>query len=396
MNNSIKDNNYIYLPNFIDPSRARELAKEFIKFSKENCLTGDDQAPDSGVYYNYHSFLELLCEKTPEISKFLGEPVLPTYAYARVYHKGSTLDRHKDREACEISVTLHLSGDSRWPIYIRNPKGEEIELNLDSGEGMMYLGCDAEHWRNKFEGVEFVQVFLHYVRSRGENAWAVFDKVRQRPVDFVSVEAKEQVILKNESEVNVEKPKVPYKKNIEDYIVEFENILSNEDCDAILKEYQNCADWGPTYVGGGVVDRNIRNVDSVMLSEPHTIALNPDARKRIDDLIFKGAAKAIAKYNELFPEAKIESDSGYQLLRYGEGQFYKQHTDHFKQEPRTVSCSFALNDDFEGGGFAFFDRDFVYRSFKGSVLMFPSNFMYPHEILPVTKGTRYSIITWFI
>ena len=28
-------------------------------------------------------------------------------------------------------------------------------------------------------------------------------------------------------------------------------------------------------------------------------------------------------------------------------------------------------------------------------VMFPSTFMYPHEVMPVTKGTRYSIITWF-
>jgi hypothetical protein len=28
--------------------------------------------------------------------------------------------------------------------------------------------------------------------------------------------------------------------------------------------------------------------------------------------------------------------------------------------------------------------------------MFPSNFLYPHSVLPVTEGTRYSIVTWFI
>jgi len=61
-----------------------------------------------------------------------------------------------------------------------------------------------------------------------------------------------------------------------------------------------------------------------------------------------------------------------------------------------VSCSFALNDDFGGGEFAFFDRELIYNLKKGSVIMFPSNFMYPHEIMPVIKGTRYSIITWFV
>ena len=26
--------------------------------------------------------------------------------------------------------------------------------------------------------------------------------------------------------------------------------------------------------------------------------------------------------------------------------------------------------------------------------MFPSSFMYPHEVMPVTKGTRYSLVVW--
>ena len=31
---------------------------------------------------------------------------------------------------------------------------------------------------------------------------------------------------------------------------------------------------------------------------------------------------------------------------------------------------------------------------KGSIVFFPSNFMYPHTIKPITKGQRYSIVSW--
>ena len=41
---------------------------------------------------------------------------------------------------------------------------------------MLYLGCVADHWRNQFLGKEYVQVFLHYVRSRGDKAYTYFDK----------------------------------------------------------------------------------------------------------------------------------------------------------------------------------------------------------------------------
>lgn len=393
MNEIIKENNYIYIPNFISPERATELANRFIKCCKENNLDGDEQTPESHSVYNYIDFLELLCEKTPEVSKFLGETVLPTYSYARVYKKGATLERHRDREACEISLTLHLSGDSEWPIYIQKPNGEEVQLDLSSGDAMMYRGDVADHWRDRFEGKEYVQVFLHYVRSRGDNNWAFFDRDRFKP-------SEPKLFMDKDTEIPADKPVEKnsvskYSKSLEDYIQVFENIIPDDLCDAILKEYAPNGEWSPTYVGGGVIDRSVRNVDAIAISRDNVIG-NNFTRRLLDNELFKGAAEAIKQYNIKFPEARIESDSGYELLRYQPGQFYQQHTDSFKAQPRAVSCSFALNDDYEGGEWAFWDKEVKIKAKKGSAIMFPSNFMYPHEILTVTKGTRYSIITWFI
>jgi len=51
-----------------------------------------------------------------------------------------------------------------------------------------------------------------------------------------------------------------------------------------------------------------------------------------------------------------------------------------------------LNQNYEGGDFKIIDK---YLKFKtGDVLIFPSNFMYPHEVTSITKGTRYSFVTW--
>jgi hypothetical protein len=111
MNQKLLDNNYIIIPNFISNYRANKLKDEFIEFSQQNNLGGDSQIPTSSSDYNYISFLELLCEKTPEVSEILEETVLPTYTYARVYKNGSVLEKHSDRDSCEISLTLHLGGD---------------------------------------------------------------------------------------------------------------------------------------------------------------------------------------------------------------------------------------------------------------------------------------------
>lgn len=183
--------------------------------------------------------------------------------------------------------------------------------------------------------------------------------------------------------------------NLKDYIVVIENAMTNKLCDSIIKEF-NSEEYVDSVIGTGVVNKDTRNVKQVVISYPSIIEKNITVRKQLDHYIYLSASGVIKQYKNNFPLCTIEEDSGYELLKYEVGQFYMQHTDSFKLRPRAVSCSFALNDNYEGGEFAFFDRELVYKLKKGSCIMFPSNFMYPHEIMPVTSGTRYSIITWFV
>jgi Rps23 Pro-64 3,4-dihydroxylase Tpa1-like proline 4-hydroxylase len=185
-------------------------------------------------------------------------------------------------------------------------------------------------------------------------------------------------------------------KNINDYISVFEGVITESLCDAILSEFSKEEEWQKTVIDGGVVNDKIRSAETIVISYPHVIEKNIKVRSKLDKYLFASAGLAIKKYNEKFPLALIQEDSGYELLRYKEGQFYTSHTDSFKARPRAVSCSFVLNDNYEGGEFAFFDCELKYKLKKGSCIMFPSNFMYPHEIMPVISGTRYSIVTWFI
>lgn len=183
---------------------------------------------------------------------------------------------------------------------------------------------------------------------------------------------------------------------LEDYIYVVKNALISEICDAVLDEFVNSNEWTDTVVGSGAVEKTIRNCQTIVISYSNVIQKNSEVRHKFDNAIFDGASKCIQEYNTKFPHCRIEEDSGYELLKYPEGCFYVEHTDSFKARPRAVSCSFILNDDFEGGEFAFFNRELKYNLEKGDALLFPSSFMYPHEVMPVTKGTRYSIITWFV
>lgn len=395
MKNALIENNYIVLPNFISKERASNLSFEFLKHCKENNLEGDSQAPNSYSAYNYSSFLELLCEKTPEISSAIGETVLPTYAYSRVYKNGSELVRHVDRDACEVSLTLHLHGDSNWPIWIETPSGESRCVELNPGDAMIYLGKIAPHWRETYDGEYYSQVFLHYVRSRGDCAYAYFDKVNETNKPIIKdVVSKETPVTETKVEVQLASPKS--KKSLDEYIFTLDSVVPEELCDRILEEYHDCTFWTPSSVGNGNVDDQIRNCDIINITENIVLQKNFDVRKKLDEDFYVCASTAINEYRKLFPEVASEIDTGYNLLRYKEGQFYTQHTDSFKSQQRSVSCSFLLNDDYEGGEFAFFDREIIIRGGKGSIVMFPSNFMFPHEIMPVTSGTRYSIITWYV
>jgi predicted 2-oxoglutarate/Fe(II)-dependent dioxygenase YbiX len=183
-------------------------------------------------------------------------------------------------------------------------------------------------------------------------------------------------------------------KQLSDFIVVLENVIPSDLIAAVHREYINSSDWVLATTAGGL-NSQTRNCSTIGLSFSDIIQKNPVLRTNIDNEIHIATKKIVAKYRGKFPKLVINSDTGYDLLRYETGQFYTQHTDSFTQMPRVLSCSIALNDDYEGGEFAFFGGEIKHKIPKGGALLFPSNFMYPHEIMPVTSGTRYSIVTWF-
>jgi predicted 2-oxoglutarate/Fe(II)-dependent dioxygenase YbiX len=58
----------------------------------------------------------------------------------------------------------------------------------------------------------------------------------------------------------------------------------------------------------------------------------------------------------------------------------------------TMSALGLLNNDYEGGEFIMWDRKIEFNA--GDLMIFPSNFLYPHKVDPITKGERYSFVSW--
>jgi predicted 2-oxoglutarate/Fe(II)-dependent dioxygenase YbiX len=183
---------------------------------------------------------------------------------------------------------------------------------------------------------------------------------------------------------------------LKDYIIVLEDIIPDKLCNDILNEYINSNEWQYSPIRGNNINKEIRKCTEICISLNKTIEKNKNIRKKLDDDIFECVKKVIKIYNKKFNHAFISKDSGYDLLKYEKSDFFTQHIDSFIEMPRTISCSFILNDNFKGGEFSFFDNKIIYSLKKGSAILFPSNFLYPHSVLPVTEGTRYSIVTWFI
>ena len=171
-------NNFLVVPNFFTPQEADYLAQEMYKLEQQNLMRSDPQAPTSPAVYNFLPLVKQLVKKPPIVSEIIREDVLPTYVYARIYKNGADLKRHRDRDSCEISLTVNLQKDANWPIWIQKPNGDEVSVELDVGDAMVYLGCTADHWRETFSGTNYVQTFMHYVKAEGSRANNFFDLAR--------------------------------------------------------------------------------------------------------------------------------------------------------------------------------------------------------------------------
>lgn len=79
----------------------RQVALGYVEFD-------DTQVPNTPSAYGdafMETNLDLMCGV---IEQAINLRLYPTYSYYRVYKSGDTLAPHRDRSACEISVTLTL------------------------------------------------------------------------------------------------------------------------------------------------------------------------------------------------------------------------------------------------------------------------------------------------
>ncbi len=176
MSNLFK-NGYVILNNFIDSDEVDKYWLHCKKLGNHINAKFDNQTVKAKSFYADTIIEELAVKLQPTIEKLIGKELYPTVTYWRLYKKGSILEPHKDRPTCEISITLHIGREdkSSWDLFIKDNEDKTITIKQNAGDALIYLGCKNLHWRKKFEGNDYAQVFLHYVLKHGDYAAYKYD-----------------------------------------------------------------------------------------------------------------------------------------------------------------------------------------------------------------------------
>ena len=186
-----------------------------------------------------------------------------------------------------------------------------------------------------------------------------------------------------------------YRFDVREYVKIYPNALSKKDCKKTIKKLQKKVIW-----------------------DKHSYYdANKDYSETYDNDLYVtvGTGKFFDKQNKLIwnyihdyimnhiKQPSFSSWSGYTRIRYNRynlGEEMRNHVDHInsifdgtiKGVP-VITVLGSLNDDYEGGKFIMFN-DVEINFPAGSIIVFPSSFLFPHLITPITKGTRYSFVSW--
>jgi len=189
---------------------------------------------------------------------------------------------------------------------------------------------------------------------------------------------------------------------IQEYIHVTDNVVEERHLDVFFKICKERKEFKDGYIMKGKGTGQIKNTDirNVKIWHPNSISgsmteahwtgflvgmLKDNLNNYLDTMFINNTRPCI---NEI------------QILKYKIGGHYKFHTDLGPSNARSISLIFFVNDDYEGGDLCFKDiknnQELIIEKQKNRLIVWPSNFMYPHSVKPVTKGTRYSVVSWAV
>ena len=179
--------------------------------------------------------------------------------------------------------------------------------------------------------------------------------------------------------------------DVQDYIKIYEDIVDNNLCDAIMVAD---LDWKQSSFSSH--EKIYKNSKDRVIMDDVWIEKDSNFYNPLKECF----VQAIRQYESKFPLFSCEHITDFRINKYSQGGFMSSHIDNIHHSHGQkwgyphVSVLLYLNDNYEGGEFVVADKEIKPK--KGSSILFPSNFMYPHEAKPVTNGTRFSVVAWLM
>ncbi len=184
LSEQFKNNTFVKAPGLVSKESCDLLAKYIClkKDLKPNIWRGKDPLADIHRQYGDPLMEVLLNDLTPQVEAATGLSLWPTLSFCYGYQKGNELVPHKDRESCEVVVSLKIGSDEKfqkdfkdWPLYFKH-KGQNQKIELEAGDALIMKGHETEHWREPYEGEWFVSAIFAYVDKNGKHAYQKYDQ----------------------------------------------------------------------------------------------------------------------------------------------------------------------------------------------------------------------------
>jgi len=195
-------------------------------------------------------------------------------------------------------------------------------------------------------------------------------------------------------------------KNIEKYVFVKQNFLDNEFCQRTIKELNQLNVWKKHDWKKYEPNQEQMLVSASLSGENEPEVIPSEIQlKNIEDFLAQKILEVVKEYTdnlkfEWFNNRSLHSFTKMKFIKYSLNQTMKAHCDHIasifdgtRKGIPIFSIIGLLNDDFEGGNFVMFGDKKINMK-EGDLIMFPSLFLFPHEVEPITKGIRYSYISW--
>jgi len=184
--------------------------------------------------------------------------------------------------------------------------------------------------------------------------------------------------------------------NLKDYVRIYDDFLDKDFCKEVVEELQS-NNWQKHAFYRAATQDSISYDDDLSVSYSNSVngeLINKKIWSAIEQYVIKDFS-FIHKWNNGW--------NGYSQVRFNKyetGTKMALHCDHIhsmfdgnRKGIPILSVLGALNDDYEGGELWMWESEKIELK-AGSIMIFPSNFMYPHRVDTVTKGTRYSYVSW--